>query len=103
MKQHPRVEAMPRTIAAHTIKYYVCAGCWSNLIIQPDKDNPQLDWVLCPNCETPGYISKSATSKIEQESIMEAINVKHNLRDAVPFLHPGGRKTAEEIIKSLGF
>ena len=102
MRYIPCVEAMPRNIATHTKKHYVCAGCWSELIIRPDKDNPQLDHVLCPNCETPGYISKSTIKRIEERNILEAREVKTNLKSALPFLYDQPRKSAEEIIKSLG-
>jgi DNA-directed RNA polymerase subunit RPC12/RpoP len=101
--EHPRVEAMSRALASRTQKRYVCAGCWSDLIIQPDKANPQLDHVLCPNCETPGYVSRRYAERQASESAAAAIDARHNLREALPFLNPNAGKQVTELLAELGF
>jgi DNA-directed RNA polymerase subunit RPC12/RpoP len=99
----PRVEPMSRTLAARTKKRYVCAGCWSELMVVPHKDNPQLDNVLCPNCECPGYISKKSVERKTQSSYADALEARHNLKAAVPFLNPNAGKQVSELLAELGF
>lgn len=99
----PRVEPMSRALAIKTKQRYVCAGCWSELIIQPDKADPQLDRVLCPNCDTPGYVSKRFADRQESESFAAAIDARENLRAAVPFLNPNAGKQVTTLLAELGF
>lgn len=97
----PRVEPMSRTMAARTIKHYLCAGCWSALIAKPDERNGELDIVICPNCETPGYISKKFVKRSESKSIETAVEARDNLRGALPFLDPHAQKTTKQLITDL--
>ncbi len=103
MKQKPTVGPMSRLMAAATVRGYVCSGCWSNLIIQPDKDNPQLDHVLCPNCDTPGYVTKRFAEEQSAKSLSDRITARNNLRDAMPFLNPQAGKQVQELLAELGF
>lgn len=97
----PRVEPMSRRLAARTVKFYVCSACWSALIVKPSAANPELDDVLCPNCETPGYVSKRFVKRRESESVAEAMTARDNLRDALPFLNPYAQKQTSELIADL--
>lgn len=84
-----------------TRRDYVCSGCWSELVIHPDKENPRLDIVACPNCDCPGYVSKSFVKKKESNSVGELIGAKHNLREALPTLNKSAQKTLAENITDL--
>ncbi len=99
----PSVGPMSRLMAAATVKKYVCSGCWSGLIIQPDKENPQLDHVICPNCDTPGYVTRRWTEEQASKSLSDKITARNNLRDAVPFLNPHAGKQINELLAELGY
>lgn len=103
MQDIPHVGPMSRLLAARTKKMCVCAGCWSELIIQPDKENPQLDHVLCPNCNCPGYVGKRFVEQEKSKSAERAIEARDNLREAVPFLNQHAGKQVSELLAELGF
>jgi hypothetical protein len=94
---------MSRTLASKTKQHYVCSGCWSELIIVPDKTNPQLDLVKCLNCDCPGYVSKSYVERAKSESYARASDARNNLREAVPFLNKNAGKQISELLAEIGY
>ncbi len=99
----PSVGPMSRLMAAATVKKYVCSGCWSNLIVKPDKENPQLDLVLCPNCDTPGYVTRRWTEEQASKSLSDLFTARKNLREAVPFLNPNAGRQITDLLEELGY
>ena len=97
----PRVEPMSRLMAAKTKRHFVCAGCWSELIIVPDKTKSELDLAICPNCNCPGYVSKSYIQRAESRNIESAIEAREALRPSIPWMRLN--KSRDQILKDLGF
>jgi hypothetical protein len=73
------------------------------LIIVPDPENKRMDLVKCGNCTCPGYVTKSWVERKKSESAAEAMTVKHNLRESLPFLNPNAGRKMSELISELGF
>lgn len=99
----PTVEPMTQLQADRVKLKYVCSGCWSELVIMPDKEHKGMYYALCLNCETKGYVTKSWKEKQTLEAAAKAHDAKINLKDAVPFLNPTAGLEVSEILKRLGF
>lgn len=99
---NPIVEPMSNSEAQRTAKRYCCSACWSHLNIYNRRGKL---FVLCPDCQdkTPGYVSKHWVERRKSESHAEAMDARHNLKEALPFLNPTAKRTAEEILAEIGF
>jgi hypothetical protein len=82
---------------------YLCSRYWGDLVINLAPDRKY--FVECFRCgnETPGYVTKSWAEKRRSESISEGIEVNQLLRELNLIPNPFESKTAEELIRELGF
>ncbi len=73
---------------------YVCAVCWSELMIQNDG-------LICSKYgdEHYGYVSRAYMERRRKEDHLDYLNAHWNLN---PVLNPNP-KSADELLKELGF
>ena len=82
-----------------TIRRYVCARCWSHLLIVKEPGQPER--VECSNrahCDGKGYVTRRYAERRREESIGELMQVKN----IYPDLFRSKRKEAD-LMTSLGF
>jgi len=80
----------------------VCARCYGDLI-KTQADNRMWD-ASCPTCGDAwggATVSRAYAERLGQQALAERSEVKNNLPDLFP--NPNRNKTAEQIIKELGF
>ena len=93
--QEPR-EGMSVLEARRTVRDYVCAVCWGQLVNFFDATHA---WIKCanPNCQGGGYVTRAYADRRRSESLGEAAEVRHNLR----FIFPTPARKAADILKEL--
>jgi len=71
--------------AQRTVRDYVCAQCWGQLISQVSKGKDHKCFtVLCPNCgEDRGFVTREYANKRKAEDCFDALEAKRNLGKAL--------------------
>lgn len=96
-----KVEPVARHELDELLRDYVCSTCWGPLTFawQPGKK-----WfAICNRCreDTTGYTSKRYAEKRVEESVQEAIEAEHNLREIFGLNQP--KRSTGENLRDLGF
>lgn len=85
----------------------VCARCYSELEKQesPDFSPANHEYIaVCPTCQDAwnyATVSRAYAEHLGQVYLSDALEVRENLRDLFP--SPVAGKSAEDILKELGF
>jgi hypothetical protein len=80
---------------------HVCAKCWGELIIKPAPDQKWI--VVCPDHEGAGYITRYYAEEQRKISGGDLTEVNKVLRKAGVIKDPYEGKSADDLIKELGF
>ena len=94
---------LPEGIVDQFIGRRVCARCYGELAKRTLKDTRDFE-VYCPTCNGDwNYttVSRHYAERLGQKALTELDAVKTNLPDLFP--NPNKGKSAEELIKELGF
>jgi len=89
--------------AVRTVAAYVCANCWGKLKYEPIEDWKAIVSCKTEGCPCKGFVSKYHIDHAERQGKHEKLKAERDLRGRVPWLPAGEKKTADEIIKELGF
>lgn len=88
-------------LARTTVNRYICSKCWGNLIIKHVKEDRNLADVSCINCGNDTFITRSSIKRMKDQSWEDLSNARWNLMGFID--NPNDNKTADEIIKTMGF
>ena len=92
---------MSFALAQRTVDFYVCGCCWGPLINLAVPGEPKQRHVTCLECgDGRGFITRKSAQRRIEENRMQYIVARSNLR---AYFEPGPRKTAQAIIKEMGF
>jgi len=83
---------------------HVCSSCWGILVLSMRKEEDKKIYTsVCELCgeNTKGYVTKKWVSRRIEQNRGEAIEAKHALRDAIPWMRT--KTTESQIMKELGF
>jgi len=86
--------------AEFTVRDYVCAWCWGNLLKFPA---PKRMWfVRCSKHldETPGYVTKRYAERRRGESVGEKVDAKYNIGEQLGITT---KRTQKQNLADLGF
>lgn len=102
-KQH--FEKMHRDEARIFIDRYRCSTCWGWLTRDSDKENPMIVTVHCEkqDCTGAGFVTAKYVEKRRGESELDYREAKRNLSEALKLPNPNAGKTADQLLKELGF
>ncbi len=86
-----------------TLRDYLCSNCWGHLLAFPLEG--QLSLVVCHRCgdETKGYVTKYFVDGRRSESHGERHEAKQMLEDMGIIQREHSGKSADELIKEMGF
>jgi len=82
---------------------YRCANCWEPLFYEPIENGMAIVSCKTEGCPCKGFVSKYHIDHAERQGKHEKLKAERDLRGRVPWLPAGEKKTADEIIKELGF
>lgn len=90
---------------------YVCAACWSPLVIGFSKEDRGKYTVECTFCgaDTPGYVTSRYVERRVIQNQIEFTQAQEALENAYPFLFPSQPvpiqepRTREKNLEQLGF
>ena len=96
-------QVYPPEQANSIVSDYVCAGCWGRLNIRHLTDSHNVV-VFCSNCgDNRGLHYHTWTENERQLNQTYAIEAKKTLRDLGIIPNPHEGKSADQLIKELGF
>jgi len=85
----------------YLVRRYVCARCWSGLLIVKRKDEPEhIECGNHANCDGKGYVTKRYADRRRVESVAELAEVKKNYPE---LFTPKVKKTEKEILAMMGY
>ena len=80
---------------------HVCAKCWGELVIKPAPN--QMWIVVCTEHESAGYVTRYWAEEQRKISEGDLHEVKEVLKKVGVIKDPYEGKSAEDLIKELGF
>ncbi len=99
------VQEMETLKAQDFTRKYVCSVCWGNLTREWVEGKHGVDAVYCgnPGCSGTGFVTRKYAERRRDQSNSDYIEARHNLGKALNLPNPLAEKTADELIKELGF
>lgn len=92
-----------RQLIQDTLRNYVCSKCWGDLGSYRNTNGSYRVFCKNENCDGTGFHKRSYAEKALNENKLDAKEAKDNLRNVIPGLFPENNKTADELVKLLGF
>jgi hypothetical protein len=86
-----------------TIRDYCCATCWGHLTVRRTADGETRIECGKYGAEHQGFVTKAYAERRRAESAAEAAEVKELLRGLGVIDNPNAGKTADDILRDLGF
>jgi hypothetical protein len=98
------IQPMDDRWARLTVRDYLCSICWSHLILFPVTGS-RLLLVKCSNCldETRGFVTKYYAESRRLEDAADYLEVREMLRGMGIITSEHSGKSAEQLIRELGF